>query len=159
MHPIRTELKRGLALFILFLALILASSTLFPYAIKQSEYAVVSIDRLKENPVPFEGENISSEVTITSILENGTYLFTERGVTVILIIPSSLGSLEVGDQVNIRGTSWILTNNTIIVHELYVRDYNSSPIRSVPGIILFAILFFSVFRIDLSRLAFVRRKL
>lgn len=157
MLQIRPELVRGVTVLAIFMLVILSTDLLFPYPIRQSEYQVVDIDRLKQDPTLFEGENISSQVRIISDLGNGTYIITTKGNNVTLFVPVSLGSLKTGDLVYIRGISWIQTNNSIVVHQFYVLDYNSSLIRSVPGIVIFVILFFWVFTIDFRQLAFVRR--
>ena len=157
MVQIRPELVRGVIVLAIFIAVILSTDILFPYPIRQSEYQVVDIARLKQDPVLFEGENISSQVRIVSDLGNGTYIITTKGNNVTLLVPVALGSLKTGDLVYIRGTSRVQTNNSIVVHQFYVLDYNSSLIRSVPGIVIFVILFFSVFTIDFKQLAFVRR--
>ena len=157
MVQIRPELARGVAVLAIFIVVILSTDLLFPYPIHQSEYQVVDIARLKQDPAPFEGKNISSQVRIISALGNGTYIITEKGNNVTLLVPVSLGSLKTGDLVYIRGISWVQTNNSIVVRQFYVLDYNSSLIRSVPGIVIFVILFFSVFTFDFKRLAFVRR--
>ena len=157
MPKMRKELVRGIAALIIFLMVIIASDISFPNAIKQSNYVAIGIEKLNQNPAPYEGENISSQVRIISDLENGTYIITEKGNNVTLIVPVSLGPLATGDLVYIRGISWIQTNNSIAVHEFHILDNNSSLIRSVPGIVIFVILFFSVFTIDFKQLAFVRR--
>ena len=157
MLQIRPELVRGVTVLAIFMLVILSTDLLFPYPIRQSEYQVVDIDCLKQDPTLFEGENISSQVRIISDLGNGTYIITTKGNNVTLLVPVSLGSLKTGDLVYIRGISWIQTNNSIVVHQFYVLDYNSSLIRSVPGIVIFVILFFWVFTIDFRQLAFVRR--
>ncbi len=158
MIKVRPELIRGIALLAVFVVIIISSDTLFPYAIQQSEYVVVSVEQIKQNPTPFEGRNISSQVTITSIIDEGVYLVISKDYEIILTLSSSFGSVSPGERVYIRGVSWIQTNNSIAVHEIYVLDYNSSLIRSAPGILLFIIIFFSVFKIDIKQIAIVRRK-
>ena len=77
---------------------------------------------------------------------------------IILLFPSSVGVPREDDRVMFRGISWIYSNNSVLVHEFYTLDYNSSLIRSIPGILLFLVMFFTVFTIDLNRLAFVTRR-
>ena len=158
MPTIRPELVRGLALLGIFLVVIISSDVLFPYAIKHSEYGVVSFDRLEQNPEPFEGKKISSQVTVTQVIDNSTYIISDDGIDAILVVSHTLGTLQRGERVYIRGTSWILTNNSIVVDEFYILNYTSSLIRSIPGIIIFLVLFFSVFKIDFKKGAFVSRR-
>ena len=157
MSRIRPELIRGTALLTIFLALIISNSFLFPYPIKRSEYHHVSIDAIMLNPSLFEGSKISTEIVILSLSSSNTTYFatTEDGVNATF--SSGLELPPIGTRILIRGVSWIETNNTISVDEYYAMDYSSSIIRSIPGIILFVILFFSVFRIDFKQLAFVKR--
>lgn len=79
-----------------------------------------------------------------------------EGVT--LVFPSDLNSPMVGQRILLRGTSWLHSNGSILVHEFYALDYSSSIIRSIPGIILFIVIFFMIFKVDFNRLAFVSRK-
>ena len=158
MPRLRPELLRGLVVLGLFFALIVTSDLLLPYSLEQSGYTVTDIRRLKEDPLPLEGREISSSATITAVFDNGTFYTADVVEGTTLIFPSSIGHPSVGESVLFRGTSWIGTNNSILVHEFYALDYSSSLIRSVPGIILFIVMFFIVFKIDLSRLAFVVRR-
>jgi hypothetical protein len=155
---LRPELLRGLVVLGIFFAIIVTTDLLLPYSFEQSGYTVVDIRRLQEGPLPLEGREVSSSATITAVFDNGTFYTAEVEEGASLIFPSSIGPPSVGERVLFRGTSWIATNNSILVHEFYALDYNSSLIRSVPGIILFIVMFFIVFKIDLRRLAFVVRR-
>jgi hypothetical protein len=154
---VRKELLRGLAVLGLFFVLIVANDLFFPYSVEQAGYTVVDIRRLEENPLPLEGQQISSSATINAIFDNGTFFTVTTVEGVRLIFPTTVGHPLVDERVLFRGTSWIGTNDSILVHEFYAFDYSSSLIRSAPGIALFVILFFTVFKINLGRLAFVLR--
>ena len=60
-----------------------------------------------------------------------------------------------GDRVIFRGTFY---NTSVVVNEFHILDHESVIIHSIPGIILFVVMFFYVFRIDLRHLAFVPRR-
>ena len=77
---------------------------------------------------------------------------------IILVFPSSVGHPREGDRVMFRGISWIHSNNSVLVHEFYTLDSDSSKIRSILGVLLFLVMFFTVFSINLNRLAFVTRR-
>ena len=125
---------------------------------EQAGYTVADIRRIEETPLSLEGREISSSATIVTVSDNGSFYtaWIVEGVT--LIFPSAVGHPHNGERVLLRGTSWISTNESILVHEFYVLDYSISLIRSIPGIVLFIVMFFLVFKIDLGRLAFVSRR-
>jgi hypothetical protein len=125
---------------------------------EQAGYTVADIRRIEENPLPLEGREISSIATVVSVLDNGSFYSVPVAEGVTLIFPSAIGHPLDGQRVLFRGVSWVGTNDSIMVHEFYELDSSSSLIRSVPGIVLFAVLFFIVFRVDFSRLAFVPRR-
>jgi hypothetical protein len=155
---VRKELLRGLAVLGLFFVLIVVNDLFFPYSMEQAGYTVVDIRRLEENPLPLEGQQISSSATIIATFDNGTFFTATTVEGARLILPTTVGHFPAGERVLFRGTSWIGTNDSVLVHEFYALDYSSSLIRSAPGIVLFVVLFFTVFRIDLGRLAFVLRR-
>ncbi len=158
MKRLRPELIRGLAVLGIFFVLIVSTDLFFPYSFEQSGYTVVDIRRLNENPLPLEGSAISSSATVISVSDQGLYYTVEVSEGVILVFPSTMDPPEAGQRILFRGTSWIHSNGSILVHEFYALDYNSSIIRSIPGILLFIIMFFMIFRVDFTRLAFVSRK-
>lgn len=158
MKRFRPELIRGLAVLSIFFVLIVSTDLLFPYSFEQTGYTVVDIRRLNENPLPFEGLAISSSATVVSIVNQGSYYSVEVSDGVTLVFPSTMTPPEEGQRILFRGTCWLHSNDSILIHEFYALDYNSSIIRSIPGIILFIVMFFMVFRIDFKRLAFVSRK-
>jgi len=126
--------------------------------LEQEGYTVVGIRRIVENPLPLEGHMISSSCTVSAVIDNGSFFTIVAVEGAHLIFPSIIGHPLEGERVLFRGTSWVSTNNSILVHEFYVLDYSSSLIRSVPGIILFVVMFFMVFKIDFDQLAFVPRR-
>jgi hypothetical protein len=142
----------------LFFVLIIANDLFFPYSIEQAGYTVVDIRRLEENPLPLEGLNISSTATAVFIIDNGSFYSVSVAGGVTLIFASALGHPVEGERFPFRGTSWIGTNRSIIVHEFYEEDNTSPLIRSVSGIILFIIMFFMIFKIDFRKVAFTLRR-
>jgi hypothetical protein len=154
-HP---ELLRGFTILGIFLAVIISTELLLPYPIEHAQYTSIDIRKIKQNPVPFEGHEISSAATVSAIISNESFSLAEVVSGVILVFPSSVGHPGEGDSVLFRGTSWIYSNNSVLVHEFYTLDSNSSKIRSIPGVLLFLVMFFTVFTIDLNRLAFVIRR-
>ena len=158
MKRLRPELIRGLAVLGLFFVLIVSTDLFFPYSFEPAGYTVVGIRRLNENPLPLEGSAISSSATVVSIINNGSYHIAEVAEGVTLVFPSTMNPPEVGQRILLRGTSWLYSNGSILVHEFYSLDYGSSIIRSIPGIVLFIVMFFMIFKVDFKRLAFVSRK-
>ena len=158
MRRFRSELLKGLTVLGIFLAVIVTTELLLPYPIEHARYTSIDIRRIIQNPVPFEGQEISSSATVSAVFSNESFSVAEATEGVILVFPSSVGHPGVGDSVLFRGTSWIYSNNSVLVHEFYTLDYNSSLIRSIPGILLFLVMFFTVFTVDLNRLAFVTRR-
>ena len=158
MRRFRPELLRGLTVLGIFFAVIVATELLLPYPIEHAQYAYIDIRKIKQNPVPFEGQEISSAATVSAVFINESFSVAEVAEGVVLVFPSSVGHPGEGDSVLFRGTSWIYSNNSVLVHEFYTLDSNSSKIRSIPGILLFLVMFFTVFTIDLNRLAFVTRR-
>ena len=158
MRRLRPELIRGLAVLGIFFVLIVSTDLFFPYSFEQAGYTVVNIRRIDENPLPLEGSAISSIATVVSVSDQGSYHSAEVLEGVTLVFPATLGHPEEGQRIHLRGTSWLHSNGSILVHEFYALDYSSSIIRSVPGIVLFIVMFFMIFRVDFNRLTFVSRK-
>jgi len=142
----------------MFLGLIIATSILLPFPIKQSNYIFVDIKLVNQNPSMFYGQNISFTATVESMsyLLPSFVISTSEGVPLFLHWDSPIESPAItpGDRIYFRGT---YINNSVMVHEFYVLDYSSSIIRSIPGILLFVVMFFMVFKIDFKRIAFVVR--
>ncbi len=153
----RSELVKGMILLVAFFGLIVTVSLVPPYSTSQSGYTLIDIRRIIEAPSPLEGHKISSSTTITSIASQGFILIGNTTYGVLLVFAEPTGDLSVGDHVVFRGVSWVASNNSIIVQEFYIHQANSSTLRSIPGIVLFVMLFFGVYTIDLDELAFVGR--
>ncbi len=158
MRMVRPELKKGLGVLGLFIVLIVVNSLLQPIPYSQSKYTFVDLDIVRDNPTVFYDQNISSTTTVESVwyLRPNFYISTPEEMFLSIrrdawdppmIVP--------GDRIYIRGT---VHNRTVFLHEFYVLNYSSSIIRSVPGIILFGVIFFQIFTIDFKRLAFVPRR-
>ena len=158
MRRFRPELLRGLTVLGIFLAVIISTELLLPYPIEHARYTSIDIRKIIQNPIPFEGQEISSAATVTAVTSNESFSIAAIAEGVTLIFPSSVGHPREGDRVLFRGISWIHANNSVLVHEFYTLDYNSSLIRSIPGVLLFLVLFFMVFTIDLNCLAFITRR-
>jgi hypothetical protein len=138
--------------------MIVSTELLLPYPIEHTRYTSINIRKIIQNPIPFEGHEISSSATISTIISNESFSVAEVVEGVVLVFPFSVGVPREGDHIIFRGVSWIYSNNSVLVHEFYTPDSNSSRIRSIPGILLFLVMFFTVFTIDLNRLAFVIRR-
>lgn len=158
MPRIRKELVRGSVILCVFLAVIITTDLFFYQPFEQAGYTVVTIRRLNEYPLDFEGLAISSRATIVSINESGSNYIADVSEGATLIFPSAIGHPNISQRILFRGTSLLVSNRSILVTEFYSLDYSSSIIRSIPGILLFAILFFSTFKFDLKRVVFVLRK-
>ena len=159
MKRLRPELIRGIGVLGIFLGVIITAGIFLPIPLSQSDYVSVDIQVAMYNHETFYQQNISSTATagISFYLHphfvvptnEGVYLFFEGG------IDSPEPEISPGDTVYFRGTIY---NNSVTVHEYYDLDRTSSIIRSVPGIILFIVMFFMIFRIDFKRLAFVEKR-
>jgi len=151
----RRDLIRGLAVLGIFCVLIISTDFLYPYSINPDGYTVVGIKTLNENPLPLEGSAISTSATIASVTNHGSYFSAEVAEGATLVFPNPMIPPEDGQRILVRGTSWLHSNGSIVVHEFYALDSSSSVIRSIPGIVLFIGLFFMIFKVDFHRLAFV----
>ena len=158
MRRFRPELRRGLTVLGLFFAVIIFTELLLPYPIEYTQYTYIDIRKIKQNPVPFEGQEISSAAAISAVISNESFSIAEVAEGITLVFPSSVGHPKEGDSIVFRGISWIHANNSVLVHEFYTPDANSSKIRSIPGVLLFLVMFFTVFTIDLDYLAFLTRR-
>ena len=158
MPRIRPELIRGLAVLGIFFVVIVSTDLFLPYTVNPEGYTVVGIRRLNENPLPLEGLAISTTATIDSVVFDGNHYLAEVSENATLVFSSSIAPPEVGQRILLRGISWLYTNGSIRVQEFYALDYSSSLIRSIPGIILFVVMFFMVFKIDFRQLAFVSKE-
>ena len=158
MRRFRPEMLRGFTVLGIFLAVIISTELLLPYPIEHARYTSIDIRKIIQNPIPFEGHEISSAATVSTVITNDSFSIAEIVEGIILVLPSSVGHPGEGERVLFRGVSWIYSNNSVLVHEFYTLDYNSSKIRSIPGVLLFLVIFFTVFTIDFDCLAFVTRR-
>jgi hypothetical protein len=154
---VRPELVKGTTVLVLFITLIVASSILQPYPLTQSKYVSVDLELVKRNPDLFYGRNITSFATVEFVFYLHPNLVVSTAEGVFLQIRQGLYESPVvksGDLVIFRGTFY---NTSVVVHEFHILDYRGVILRSIPGVVLFAVMFFCVFGIDLKHLAFVPR--
>lgn len=127
-------------------------------SLTETTYTLVDATYLFGNPTLFESEKISTSVTIKSqYQENTTYHIYSTDEGFLVRCPSTLPELQPGDHVAIRGVSEIIAHNEVDVQQLEVIYPSVSIIRSVPGFILFLVLFFWMYRFDFRLMKFVRR--
>ena len=161
MSRIRPELTKGVAVFGLFLILVVMTSYLQPHSLPISEYTFVDLERVSQDPLLFDQVNISSTATVESVILGMPpyYVITLEEVD-LQYLPYLRPNLESGDRIFLRGTVYISNRSRpiVVLHEFYILDYSSSIIRSIPGIILFVVMFFLVFTVDFRRLAIVPRR-
>jgi hypothetical protein len=148
---------------VLFLVLVISTDLLMPFSVEQNGYTVIDLRRATEDPLLLDGRNVTSLATVTRWLPAPYYVaLTEENVELSYRHVSY--QPHVGDRVYFRGTFHVyyynasLTIISVDVHDFYVIDENSTIIRSVPGIILFIVMFFMIFTIDFRRVAFVLRR-
>jgi len=164
MKRIRPELVKGVSVLVLFLMLTITISIIHPIPISQSEYKHVDLDRVSLNPLPFDELNISSSAIVESVIVIWpiAHVITMEEVDLQIRLGVSVPPPELtqGDRISFRGTVRTINESIYIVqlHEFYILDSSSSIIRSIPGIFLFAVIFFFVYTIDFKRLAFVPRR-
>ena len=123
------------------------------------EYQLVDSKELVDNPSKYEGKLVSTVGLIASINSSASLsaniVETEYGL--IIFIPYSLGHVQVGVRVDVRGRVLLISNGYIEAIEIHIADPMNSILRSIPGIIIFVILFFVYFKIDYQRIAFIPR--
>ena len=160
MTLIRHELRNGIIVLICFLVIVAATDYFIPTQLNIFEYSYIDADYLASHPTEFEGQFVSSEVIITEVnytaQDSEYFAKTQEGL--ILLVPSLFGSILIGDKVDFRGISYILSVGYLEVIEIHVVDQIGPIFRSVPGILAFVILFFIIFKIDIRGLAFVPRR-
>ncbi len=160
MARFRSELVRGFTVLGIFVILIFTTELFFPYPVEHTRYTYIDLKKIRQNPILFEGHEISSSASVSAIITNGLLSFAEvEGEDgIILVFHSSVGHPEEGDYILFRGISQISSDNSVLIHEFHIQDTYSSTIRSIPGFILFIALFFTVFTIDFDSLAFAARR-
>jgi len=161
----RPTLRNGVIVFSCFILLLFTVGAAFPYQINLTEYSHVDSIRLVTNPADYEGEKISIGVQIEEVLntsqENGTFAATEEGL--VIKIPPSVDSPSVGNHLEIRGISYLSSHGYIEATQVYVRDYpfpyvSRSILHSIPGILAFVAIFFTIFRFDMEQFRLVSRR-
>jgi hypothetical protein len=164
MKRIRPELVKGVSVLILFLMLTITISIIHPIPISQSEYKHVDLDRVSLSPLLFDELNISSSAIVESVIviwPIAHVITTEEvDLQIRLSVSEPLPELTQDNRISFRGTVHAINESLFIVqiHEFRVLDSSSSIIRSIPGIVLFVVMFFVVYTIDFKRLAFVPRR-
>jgi hypothetical protein len=126
--------------------------------IVDSRFQEVDLNNLVNNPENYEEKEISFSEQILNINFNSTtnnyILTTDRGL--ILLIPSIEG-LNTGMQAHFRGKSLQISMGYIEVYDFH-NAISISILLSVPGILVFILLFFSVYKIDWKHLSFISRR-
>lgn len=122
-----------------------------------AEYTWVDSHTLIENPSLYENRKVTTHVTITNVVHEGNVSFHDSKEGITLVLFSHVSPPSIGDSVLVRGILRFNITPQIEVVEFYVMDEYSSLLRSIPGILLFAILFFSFFKIDFRKLVFTTR--
>jgi len=143
-----------------FLIFILVESSLPPMTLKPSPttYQATSEYDLAEHPTMFEGKKITCWVTIESTSvpnSNTSQIVHTKYLTLQITLVNQ--TLSPDTTLIIRGTSHLSSKGYVSVEEWHRSNYNSE-IISIPGILLFVISFFLVFRIDISQWAFISRR-
>ena len=132
--------------------------TFYQDTVAISRFQEVKTSNLLTSPKKYEGKEISFGEQIKLIIfnysTNDYILQTEKGLKLIIL---SIDILNVGVQAYFRGKSYLVSKGVIEVYDFHVRN-NNSIILSFPGVVVFILLFFSVFKIDLKRLSFISRK-
>ena len=153
----RRHFAEGIGVFALLIFLSLWISSI-PYSPLEGDgYTPVDPNVLVANPSIYEDSAISTSITITDSYQigNDSYFESEEGI--VIVFQSGHPSLSSGDRVLLRGISQIQSRSYFVVEEFYVLDTSSSIIRSIPGIIIFLVLFFSVYTFDTKKLEFHTR--
>ena len=147
--------------FVAFLILIFVSlwfgSFPVPFSFP-STYQRIDANLLVQNAAAYEGEQISTSVTVISFIgsSNGTNQYsTQKGFA--LVCPESLVSIPNHAVVIIRGVCRIESEGIVRVEEIHIEDMLSSPIRSIPGIVIIAALLLMLYRPSLGKMTFVPR--
>lgn len=159
MVHIRTELKKGITVLILLLLVVLITETFSPDPIQTSEYVQVSSIRVRDNPSLYEGKKITITINVISVevfdAQHNQISSTE---SIMCLYPNNFETVQSGERLIIRGICRIESLGYVEVTDTYSIDILSSPIRSIPGIILFAILLFYVYRFEVREFVFLPRR-
>ena len=154
----REHFAEALAAFLL-LALVSLWFGSFPVPVSSpSTYQRIDPNLLVQNAASYEGERISTYAVVLSYIgsSNGTNRYsTQEGF--VIVCPESIEPIPDHASVAIRGVCRINSEGLIYIEEVHVENVLSSPIRSIPGIIIIAILLLMLYRPSLRKLAFVPR--
>ncbi|MFW9919813.1 MAG: hypothetical protein ACFFED_09455 [Candidatus Thorarchaeota archaeon] len=113
---------------------------------------------LAGHPDMFEGARVTIRMKIASLIqENESHLYYISNEGTHLVCSFEIQQLHQGDSVVVRGVSWIVTKGYILVTELKVNDSLVSLRWSIPGVLLFIVLFFRMYRFSRSGMCFLRR--
>jgi hypothetical protein len=123
-----------------------------------SKYQDVYASDLINFPDSFEGEEVAFKEKIRSLFYNFTLssYILETQLGLILRITSIQG-LRNDTWFFFRGKSNLASLGYIQVYDFYFRN-NNPVIYSFPGIILFIIIFYKIFKIDWKNVSFSARR-
>lgn len=145
--------------FLVFLSII-AIFQLFPLPYSgNTEYVSLSKHQFLNDYTLYEGDKITlGHLTINEIISlNSTHYYAKTTDDLFLLCNNSL-SITTGGRLTIRGISYLVSQGHILVIDYH--SFRLSPYYlSVPGIVLFLVLFFLNFKINwFSLTIYPRRK-
>jgi hypothetical protein len=158
MQP-RYELFRGIIILLGLVGFIILSDLIFTDYFSTSDYASVKPEVLINNPEEYEDVLISTIVRVESVQNHSSEFYlveTIEGIT--LLSPVELGGYNQEGDVVLRGRSHLASTGYVEVSEFYILDSSAAIMRSIPGLLVFIVIFFLIFRIDIGDLAFVPRR-
>ena len=156
---LRKELAIGLTALLCLFSIIIITEGLTPTPLPVYEYLEIDAETLLSNPSQFEGVRITTGVTIVNVTNSTdpSYMLLETHEGLNLLYDVMLGPLQPGSSPSVRGISYMASQGYVEVLEIHFVDENNSLIRSIPGVILFLVLFFMIFSVDFRKLGFVAR--
>ncbi|MFW9975132.1 MAG: hypothetical protein ACFFDQ_07710 [Candidatus Thorarchaeota archaeon] len=121
-------------------------------------YRYVDSLTLAQNAQDFEGARITTSLTLLFVLshssENTTYQ-TDSGFKLASFNDSiPLGN---GTIIEVRGISRVFSLDVFIAAEIHIHDPYSSPLRSLPGIVIIVLLLVKIYRFDYRKMSFTLR--
>ncbi|MDF1540781.1 MAG: hypothetical protein P1Q69_17930 [Candidatus Thorarchaeota archaeon] len=155
----RRNLLLGFIFMVFLVSTIVINDSLNPNAISFGEFLNVEANAVITEPFNYEGVAISTRIVVADIInydENFSLLETVEGLTLLYSI--SLGNVTNGSEIIIRGISYLASRGYVEVQEVHFLDRSSSLIRSIPGLVVFVIMFFSFFTVNLRKLAIEPRR-
>ncbi|MHA2296190.1 MAG: hypothetical protein ACXAEU_15695 [Candidatus Hodarchaeales archaeon] len=156
----KEAISKGMLLMVFFLLFSLVSN-IFVYRMDRvsfSPYQYVNIENLANNPLKYEGMNISSTGDIVSVQFNQSanhhVIEIEYGITLLY---QGVENLETGMHVSFRGKCLVTAKIILEIQEIHV--WNVIPyLLTIPGVIAFISLFFFIYKIDWKTLTFISRR-